>query len=392
MPNCANCNHNTEYHRLRSFDPIQGYHTTCGALPDASCQCPSLQRVVGVEILPQSAQCACGHILAQHAIHTVNLACYECTGCNTFVNSQMVTEDVLKINAKSKAKSKVFLLGADPEFGFIENGRNVSANNIMDEGDDDLYQAHFGLDGSGRVAEIRPEPAESPAQLVENIRKALAQGYRTHTDTRQYKWKAGSMVGGEPIGGHIHFGVVNIFNEMRDEQRFFNYAGMTKFLDIYLAQTVILLEAEREARRRRESYGQLGDHRAQNHGFEYRTVSSWLTCPEIALGVLSLAKAAAHEYMFGDRKEFDKSSLLLAHDFYRTCSRAEYIKMFPALQKNIVKFELYPSYREAIDTLFILIEKNKTWFPGDEDMTVAWGLANVPLPKKLPSKRVSEIF
>lgn len=390
MPNCATCNHDTQRHRFNAFNPVTGHATTCREL---NCPCNVLTRRIAGEIIDQSVPCTCGHIFAQHAIqNTEPIGCYDCVTCPGFVNARTITEDVLKINAKSKAKSKMFLLGADPEFGFTENGRNVSANNVMDEGDDDLYQATFGLDGSGRVAEIRPDPSETPQGLVENIRKALAQGYRTHSDIRAYKWKAGSMVGGEPIGGHIHFGVIGIFNEMRDEQRFFNYAGMTKFLDIYLAQTVILLEAEREARRRRESYGMLGDHRAQNHGFEYRTVSSWLTCPEIALGVLSLAKASAHEYMFGDRKEFDKSSLLLSASYYNSCTRSEYIKHFPALQKNISKFELYKDYKEAIDTLFILIEKNKTWFPGDEDMTVAWGLDVVPLPKKLPVKRVSEIF
>lgn len=259
-----------------------------------------------------------------------------------------------------------FKVGADPEFGFIENnGASVSADGIIEV---DQHDAQFGVDGCGRVAEIRPTAAMNPLSVVRNIRNAMLDGMASNPETKDYKWKAGSIVDGEPIGGHIHFGTKGI------KAATFPTENFLKCLDRYLAYPVLLLEDPDEAVQRRQDhdYGGLSDYRPQNWGFEYRTPSSWLTSPYIAGGVLCLAKAIVWETLYNklnerkavetDNDEFDGADL--------KAIRKKYEK---AIWKDIQKFELYKLYREPIDLLNTLIEKHRNWFPSC-GMKTAWGI------------------
>lgn len=260
-----------------------------------------------------------------------------------------------------------FKVGADPEFGFIDANKHcVNAESVIDG---DKFEAQFGVDGCGRVAEIRPTAAKNPLSVVRNIRNTMLAGLEENPDTQTYNWKAGSIVDGEPIGGHIHFGTRGLMKGLTVD-------NFLPSLDRYVAYPLLLLEDPDEAseRRRDHDYGGLSDFRPQNHGFEYRTPASWLTSPYIAGGVLCLAKAVVWEILYNklhsrksvetDPEEFDSADLKAV--------RKKYEKV---IWNDIRKFELYKQYKEPIDLLNTLISKQRNWFPSC-GMKTAWGIGS----------------
>lgn len=265
-----------------------------------------------------------------------------------------------------------FKLGADPEFGFVDPGNNsmISAWRVMD---DVSHNKEFGLDGSRVVAELRPKPHESPIKLVANIKEALLSRRSEKLPAYDYKWKAGSFVGDQPIGGHIHFGVKSFV---------YNQDLFVESLGTYLGATAVLVESPSEAKKRRTGtdYGKLFDWRDQPHGIEYRACSSWLTSPYIAAGILSLAKVVAWEYLHnalsGRCKTYPEGDGLntLAKHFKQ--GNFNKLKSFflNITWPHIQAFELYPRYKKSIDLIHHLISKDKTWFPGGRDMRAAWGI------------------
>lgn len=266
-----------------------------------------------------------------------------------------------------------FKIGADPEFGFKKNGRIIEAVDIIECECEDTDQ--FGLDGCTSIAEIRPKPSANPLKVVSDIAKVLHDGVERNPETATLEWKAGSIVSDDtPIGGHIHFGTHAV--------NYANKPGREVFLDTldrYLAQTVILLEDPREAEtRRNDEYGGLSDCRDQPWGFEYRTLSSWLTSPYIAQGVLCLAKAIVWETMYNGLGDHDDEITDVIQDDFMAARLDPIRKKFEnGLWRDIRKFELYKKYKKPIDLLHTLIEKRRNWFPTC-GMKVAWGIESIP--------------
>jgi hypothetical protein len=263
-----------------------------------------------------------------------------------------------------------FKLGADPEFGFVRaNGTDIaSASEVIDYADDD---GQFGVDGGGEVAEIRPTPSEDPTEVVGNIRKAMQRGIINSPNSLRYQWKAGSMAGGRPVGGHLHFGTLDLQN------RRVNVRTLVSMLDIYLAQIVILLEDPDEARGRRcdSEYGHLGGYRDQPWGFEYRTLGSWLTSPYVATGILALGKAVVHETLFNGLADDGKTHIRPDVNQFNQATMEELRKRFRPLWADISKFELYKKYSKYIGLVRTLVAGKLTWFPKC-GMRDAWGLVD----------------
>lgn len=199
---------------------------------------------------------------------------------------------ILQLDASSPSHVRAarMLLGADPEFVLVRrhNGTVRCASDV------------FPMDGSvgydrqrtvihGRrchpIAEIRPMPSDSPYTLVEHVQRELQRAYRMAPD-RNTDWLAGANpADGCFTGGHVHFsGVVPT-------------TFLLRALDNYLALPALLMENPALARARRSRYGLLGAFRRKEHGgFEYRTLSSWLTSMRRARSTLCLAKLVAVEY------------------------------------------------------------------------------------------------
>lgn len=310
------------------------------------------------------------------------------------------------------ATVRLFKVGADPEFSFINNGGDVvSADRVLTR-----VRSKFGLDGCEAIAEMRPSPSINPSQVVSNLYRDLLEGYHANPESRGLYWKAGSIAADEgdvyATGGHIHFGIHSAVTRRIYGDRGTYYSKLSSYLDVYLAQVVRLLEDPKELRGRlRNEYGFLGDHRANTHGLEYRVLGSWLTSPRVAEGVLCLAQAAVYQHMWSTinyGRDFPLSPLAPppGPDNHQdeedeesedgddvTGDLKKYRTKFPALRSDIRKFKLYKRYELPIEFLFRLIEKRKTWYPGKGvDMKQAWGIASVPfIPRRTPGKNLPSV-
>lgn len=177
-----------------------------------------------------------------------------------------------------------FLIGADPEFCFLD-GEDI----VNGEG---LPQGKLGWDHNGRVVELRPDPQHLASKLCADIFRTLNR--RELVPYRRYKWKAGAMAGGQPIGGHIHFDIPwraapgTITSQSRALDRM---AEWFERLELFPS-------GECGARRREGRYGHPNDIRGSGRradGYarmEYRTPPSWLYSPDLAHLTLTAFKLA----------------------------------------------------------------------------------------------------
>lgn len=311
---------------------------------------------------------------------------------------------------------RLFKVGADPEFGFLDkDGEIVQANGAMTR-----VRSKFGLDGCSSIAEMRPDPSINPSQVVRNLYNDLLTGYYANPGIRELYWKAGSAIadGGETYatGGHIHFGIHGAITRRVYGDRSDYYRKLTDYLDCYLAQVVRLLDSPTELEERLGGeYGYLGDHRSNSHGVEYRVLGSWLTSPRIAEGVLCLAQTVAYQHMWltahGKSRDITLDRLAPTpetndYDEYNgeTDVHKElknYRSKFGQITSDIRKFRIYRQHEIPIEFIFKLVEKNKTWYPGDKvDMKQAWGITTAPTvarvkalhPKALPAVRFEDIW
>ena len=196
------------------------------------------------------------------------------------------------------------VIGGDPEFILIhpENNSVVYAGNING------FTSEGKLGSDGPLAELRPDPAISVEEFVDNISSI----FKTHPKTKyieNLKWMAGccwitpdNHNGRDhwPIGGHIHVGTPNILYKKMQNGQYFKSAvfqTMVKAIDELLAIPLLKLEKQKYASVRRESYGYFGDYRTDRDRLEYRTISgAWLTHPKIATYVLGTVKAIIDSY------------------------------------------------------------------------------------------------
>jgi len=310
------------------------------------------------------------------------------------------------------ASIRLFKMGADPEFGFVrpdDLDDLVSACDLIEHN----LGGRFGLDGHSDIAELRPLPSINPSKVVQNIYDDMVFGYTRNKETRKFYWRAGSYVG-TPIGGHIHFGTRGL---LRSEKK--KYA--VRSLDNYLAQIVLLLENAKEVSlRNEEDFGFFSDYRGNDcGGLEYRVLGSWLTSPRVAEGVLALAQTVMYQILWEIRPKCKvrklKTSPKLAAPHSLGCDgdcsngewgedpcecgdtnfTAKFItdtrKKFPEIRRRIRNFKLYKRHEVAIEFLFRLIEKKKTWFPGC-DMKEAWGITEAAPIRILSSVQFNDIW
>ena len=170
---------------------------------------------------------------------------------------------------------KLVKLGADPEFAFSKEGQLVAARGLVRDGD-----GEFGTDGNSDIAELRPKAAFSARGLVANIEKLIQDEVAANRRLLDHVWEAGPSYEGNGLGGHIHFG-------MPRDMAFVN------MLDVVLAFPLMRVDDPVAARARKRSYGHLSDTETKPWGFEYRSLSTWLSSKKKALAVLTVAQIMA---------------------------------------------------------------------------------------------------
>ncbi len=167
----------------------------------------------------------------------------------------------------NNGQKNTITLGADPEMETLVNGSLVSATNLPQLCTrDKTYISHDGHTQPQR--ELRPDPADNPAELVENIRDLIRISSFFNEDL--------SVMGNElPLGGHIHIGNAS------------PSAELVSVLDYFLFPFNEFSSCTRKG----SKYGKPGDVRIQPHGFEYRTPpAAWLLTPTLARMTLELVQ------------------------------------------------------------------------------------------------------
>lgn len=255
-------------------------------------------------------------------------------------------------------------IGADPECML----KDKDSNSLIYASDFFSKEGRYGLDArsieSGKkcypLVELRPQHSTDPRDVAESIKYIL----QMVSDTIHYK-NIGLYAGSMPVldywvGGHIHFGMRPNFK-------------LVRALDNYLALPVMMIENSNSSRKRRVKYGALGNYRLKSHGgFEYCTLSSWLITPEIASGILCLAKVIAQEYLNLDEEFICNYSDVRA--FYQV--NKNYFKdKIDKILKNISETYTFAQYREELQPLFKNIIECKEW---DEtaDLKENWGISS----------------
>ncbi len=181
-----------------------------------------------------------------------------------------ILEGMVKAGLLSRIKDgkKISVtLGADPEMETSINGNLVSAFELPQLCTrEKTYISHDGMTQPQR--ELRPDPADTPEELVENIRDLIRISSFFGEDL--------SVVGKSlSLGGHIHIGNASPSREL------------TMVLDYFLSP----FNKFNSEQRTTSKYGKLGDVRTKAHGFEYRTPpAAWLLTPALALMTLELTK------------------------------------------------------------------------------------------------------
>jgi hypothetical protein len=177
-----------------------------------------------------------------------------------------------------------FMLGADPEFVFSDDrGRRVDAAQMR------LRTGLFvGADQNGRLVEIRPRPSRSALSVVASIMVSLRWLPILRPHTLDYSWLAGAWKFNDGLGGHIHFG-------RKRPTRAREVVALDAIAEVLYKQGVFPADeilARRGGDAHHQVYGMPSDFRPQVHGYEYRSLPSWLDSPWLAYLCIVLGKLA----------------------------------------------------------------------------------------------------
>lgn len=271
-------------------------------------------------------------------------------------------------------KSTGLSIGSDPELCLLDkNEKIIRAKDV-------IHQEHdkFGVDGHSFIAELRPNPAIHPRDLISSIREVL--GSRA-SQLQQLIWRAGPWVCDKPLGGHIHFGVP------KEDH-------IVDALNHQFAILLALIEPDKAAATRRTTifygdkpYGQLGDVRSKNWGFEYRTPSSFIVTPGATLGLLTAAKAIVWEEIQGGSQAFSKlprttrEDLAFTDDDFHHCKRSVFLPKIEALKNQLAKMLYFGKGQEGNDlwsaiTYLLKQVVEKGGYNPNEDLKAKWKLIN----------------
>lgn len=265
------------------------------------------------------------------------------------------------------------LLGADPEFIMKRTtGRIVYASRFFPRRGRIGYdqQGSRQVRGSHPIVELRPVPSEHPSELVAEIKRLLRRATK-RTPQKGVTWQAGSLPSpGYGVGGHIHFSRVGLTSDL------------LRALDNYLAIPVMMLENPEKARRRRRQYGYLGEFRWKSYGgFEYRTLSSWIVAPHLALAVVSLAKLVVDNYPRLRRNILPYADVV--RNFYQ-CDKDAMRVHFEAVWSELERLPDFADIADDVEVIANLVRQGRHWRES-YDLRARWGL--IPRKTRLKKRR-----
>lgn len=206
-----------------------------------------------------------------------------------------------------------FCVGADPEFVFEHNqadvnGQVVKRKYVYAENLGLTTMDAFGCDMSGRQAELRAYPSRFVLEVVSSLIDTLRwMNEALYLD--KYSWIAPAKYGDDGIGGHVHIGRKRPDAPVCIE----SLDAVTKLL----LDAGVMDAVGQASRAGITAYGRYGDWRPQSHGYEYRTMPSWMTSPWAGYFVLTVSKLCvlddAREFIGNNRPQETLTNLLRAY-------------------------------------------------------------------------------
>lgn len=174
-----------------------------------------------------------------------------------------------------------FTLGADPEFlmtdraGHVLNAQNFGLQSGL----------AFGMDTNGRLVELRPSPSRFALDVVSSVLAELRWMSLMVPETMTAdSWITDPFHIRDGVGGHIHFArKLNVQSTKMDTgklDKLFRVLMKIGFYDEHTCQVRI----------NETHYGRFGDYRIQKHGYEYRSMPTWMNTPLTAYLAIVLAK------------------------------------------------------------------------------------------------------
>ena len=264
-----------------------------------------------------------------------------------------------------------FTIGADPEFVSVFKRKVIIASDYVDIHD------KFGRDAYEKLFELKPNPSKCPLEVTENLKEIIKHAVVKNPNFLKWRWICDSFYMNCPMGGHLHAGISPKIISAKD--------ACSQFLDHYVGAITLILEdkkkglARRQYRRKNYRYGFASDFREKQHGFEYRSPSSWITTPEVAAAILSLFKVICYEMI--NNKSFVPRKFVEPVDF-DTMNVEKIRENFPFIWQDIQLMSLYPKYKEQLSLIYKLVKNQRTWL-STKDMKETWGILNFTKDQKL---------
>ena len=226
--------------------------------------------------------------------------------CVLFVTSAIYNKFSKFKNVWGAVTVEDTVIGADPEFILMAEGKVYNAAMING------FTKTSVIGSDGPLAEMRPDPALSPEELVANLKHILT-SEASLKSINKYDWIATAYIEDAhrdyPVGSHIHFGNPASISLLTADKRKLLFRVITKVLDELLALPLIKFDGEEGSHRRIRckmsihggwgvkyalGYGYFGDIRITpepNGRLEYRTLSGKIMAsPEILTMVYGVAK------------------------------------------------------------------------------------------------------
>lgn len=267
-------------------------------------------------------------------------------------------------------------VGADPEFGLIDNdGRLIRGNHVVG------HAGKFGSDGPS--VEVRPVPNTDHIKVVKSMSQILKNPPSRAAD---YKWQGGATFSDHNrvywFGGHVHLGRPAQIDAVGARPI---YKRIATVLDGLLALPMVRFDTPEPWLRRngcKYNYGKAGDIRddyAEANRFEYRVLSGlWMVHPTLSAIAIGAAKCitetayeriAAEDYdpvwatnpvsKRGMLKTFGITGL---NEIKAVINRAQPTEVnedqLSAWERRVKKLDRFDDYKPELNALIALAKEN----------------------------------
>jgi len=255
---------------------------------------------------------------------------------------------------------KGITIGSDPELSIFKGSplrRNFYGNGFI--------KCRKGLGIDGRVAEIRAKCSKNPLEHCENIKKSMKELVSQMSCVKEnLECYSGNGVLAT-TGGHIHIGWGG--KKVVVKRR------ITKIMDIMAIFLMPLEEKSSFLKRRKTSYGTLGDYSTKSYGLEYRTLGSFLYSEKDMRSIFCLAYVICHEAVNNPKfidelisrvlKEYpNKNKFRTKYKEYNIKYFENGFNLYSFFMRNVRKMRKYSGYKSHIERLFRM-HKQKKVFP-----------------------------